>query len=71
MNLEQFNRLLHYQSLIVIHTIYTYNKYVLKPIILVQHGDKPRCLHLILIDVVLTFEIKLYTVFPRFWHISP
>ena len=39
--LEQFYRLLHYQSLIIIHTIYTYNKYALKPIILAQRGDKP------------------------------
>ena len=38
--------------------------YVLKPIIFAQRGDTPRCLHPILIDVVLTFEIKLYTVFP-------
>ena len=38
MNLEPFYRLLHYQSLIVIYTIYNLNKYVLKPIILAQHG---------------------------------
>ena len=41
MNLEQFYRPLHYQSLIVIQTICTKNKYVLKPIILTQRGDKP------------------------------
>ena len=41
MNLKQFYCLLHYQSLIVIHTIYKQNKYVLKPIILAQHGNKP------------------------------
>ena len=27
--------------------------------------DTPRCLHLSLLDIVLTFEIKLYTVFRR------
>ena len=41
MNLEQFYRMLHDQSLIVIQKIYTLNKYVSKPIILTQPGDKP------------------------------